>query len=476
MKVGSRERAGRARVLVVDDQPAMVDLIIADLEEVGFEARGCHDADAAVAALDESSFDVVVTDLRMPGRSGLELCRQLVQDHPATPVIVMTAFGSVAGAVEAMQAGAQDFVTKPFEIDRLKLAIDKAVSHERLRREARALRHAHAGDTAFEGIRGSAPAMRKLFDLVERVAATDAPVLVQGESGTGKELLARAIHRRSLRANAEFVAVNCSAIPHDMLESELFGHERGAFTGATSARLGLVRQAHRGTLLLDEIGDMPSDLQPKLLRVLQEGRVRPVGSDREHAVDVRVVSATHQDLEAAVREGRFRQDLFFRLAVIRARIPPLRERGDDVIELAEHFLETVCDRAGRAPMRLSPAAEAHLLAYRWPGNVRELRNWIEHATVVCSGEVVEVGCFPEPLELAPGGGASGQPRVELDDGEAAVSGSSESLESLADVEHRHVIRVLEAVGGNKSRAARILGIDRKTLLARLSRYARKHDD
>lgn len=468
----------RASVLVVDDQSAMVDLIIADLEEIGFSAQGCHDAGQALSALEAREFDVVLTDLRMPGRSGLDLCRQLVQEHPDTPVIVMTAFGTVAGAVEAMQAGAQDFVTKPFEIERLKLAIDKAVSHERLRREARALRYERSGDSTFEGIHGAAPAMRKLFDLVERVAVTDAPVLIQGESGTGKELLAQAIHHRSLRAHASFVAVNCSAIPHDMLESELFGHERGAFTGATTSRVGLVRQAHRGTLLLDEIGDMPLDLQPKILRVLQEGRVRPVGSDHEHVVDVRVVSATHQDLEAAVRSGRFRQDLYFRLAVIRAKIPPLRERGEDIIDLAHHFLDEISDRVGRTPpLRLNEDAEAHLLRYGWPGNVRELRNWIEHAAVVCPGPEVYVDSFPQPLDfgLQPDRLESGTGELR----EAPISPVSEAdssaLESLAEIEHRHVTRVLEAVGGNKSRAAKILGIDRKTLLARLARYAKRKD-
>jgi len=470
----------RASILVVDDQPAMVDLIIADLEEIGFSARGCHDAEQALSALEEHEFDVVVTDLRMPGRSGLDLCRQLVQEHPATPVIVMTAFGTVAGAVEAMQAGAQDFVTKPFEIARLKLAIDKAVSHERLRREASSLRYEQSGESTFEGIHGAAPAMRKLFDLVERVAVTDAPVLIQGESGTGKELLARAIHHRSLRAHASFVAVNCSAIPHDMLESELFGHERGAFTGATAARVGLVRQAHRGTLLLDEIGDMPLDLQPKILRVLQEGRVRPVGSDREHAVDVRVVSATHQDLEDAVRSGRFRQDLYFRLAVIRAKIPPLRERGGDILDLAHHFLDEVSDRVGRpSPLRLGERAEARLTSYSWPGNVRELRNWIEHAVVVCTDQEVTVDCFPQPLELGRSDSEHGIRVRELGHAPHGSHGGeisgSDSLESLAEIEHRHVTRVLEAVGGNKSRAAKILGIDRKTLLARLARYAKRQD-
>ena len=316
----------------------------------------------------------------------------------------------------------------------------------------------------FEGMVGLSPAMQRVFELIERLAPTDAPILLTGESGTGKEQIARALHRRSLRAEGPFVALNCAALPVHLLESELFGHEKGAFTGASERRLGLLRQAHHGTLFLDEIGDMAIDLQPKLLRVLQEGRVRPLGSDSEHVVDVRVISASNRDLHAAIRGQHFRSDLFFRLAVMRIDVPPLRERGSDVLLLAEHFVELFADRRGLAVTpQIYPGAEIALRGYNWPGNVRELRNWMEHAVALCDDGRISVAHLPRPLERSTESTPASSAFVEQ---EPAVP---EEFEPLANVERRYIQRVLDAVHGNKTRAAKILGIDRKTLLARLHR-------
>jgi two-component system response regulator AtoC len=466
----------RGRILVVDDEPTMSELLVQDLEELGYEASKAGSADDALAQVSERHFDVVVTDLRMPGRSGTDLCRELIQSSPEVPVIVMTAFGSMEAAVEAMRAGAYDFITKPFERSTLQLIVDRALTHRRMRAELRRLRD-DAGPGEFEGMHGLSPAMQRIYELIERLAPTDAPILLRGESGTGKELVARALHHRSLRADGPFVAINCSALPEHLLESELFGHEKGAFTGAGGKRLGLLRQAHRGTLFLDEIGDMALDLQPKLLRVLQEGRVRPIGGDREHVVDIRVISASHHDLEAAVREQRFRADLFFRLAVMRIELPPLRDRGEDVLILAEHFIELFAERRGLArPPELSAKAEAALRDYSWPGNVRELRNWMEHAVALCNGMIIHAEDLPRPLELepAPASASDQEPEGSTVSEPQPEPEPEPELEPLAEIEHRHIVRVLEAVGGNKTRAAKILGIDRKTLLARLQRYDRDH--
>ena len=455
----------RGRIVVVDDKPALAELVVADLDEAGYSASAAHSADEALATVAAEPVDVVVTDLRMPGRSGIDLCRELILRFPEVPVIVMTAFGSLDAAVEAMRAGAYDFITKPFEFATLQLALDRALGHRRMRAELRRLRD-DTGAQTFEGMVGSSPAMQRVFELVERLAPTDAPILLSGESGTGKEQLARALHHRSLRADGPFVALNCAALPTQLLESELFGHERGAFTGANERRLGLLRQAHRGTLFLDEIGDMAVELQPKLLRALQEGRVRPIGSDSEHAVDVRVLSASNRDLDAAIRTQKFRSDLFFRLAVMRIDVPPLRERGDDVLLLAEHFIEQFADRRGLASApELDPGAEMALRGYGWPGNVRELRNWMEHAVALCDDGRISVAHLPRPID-----------RLEADEGKGRIHEAElapavpEEFEPLAEIEYRYIVKVLDAVEGNKTRAAKILGIDRKTLLARLQRH------
>ncbi|MEZ4453206.1 MAG: sigma-54 dependent transcriptional regulator [Nannocystaceae bacterium] len=448
-------------ILVVDDDRAMCDLLATELRRAGYGSLIASSTADALALLREQRVDVVVTDLRMPGRSGAELCREIVQEWPTIPVIVMTGFGSMEAAIEAIRAGAYDFLTKPFPFEKLKVALDRALQHAAMHAELRRLRKQTRTTPGLDVITGASPAMERVFDLVERIAPADASVLLTGESGTGKEMVARAIHHLSRRSQGPFVALNCAAIPEPLFENELFGHVRGAFTGAERDRVGLLRQAHGGTLFLDEVGEMPASAQPKLLRVLQEGRVRPVGSDTESRIDVRLVVATNRDLAGDVASGKFRADLYYRLAVITIQLPPLRERGDDVLLLAEHFLDTLADDAGKPRPEIGDDAAARLLGYSWPGNVRELRNWMEYGLAMVDGNVLHAAHLPQTAAaldtLAP---PSRGPRAP----------SSAELEPLDAVERRHILKVLAAVDGNKSQAAKILGIDRKTLLSRLHRY------
>ncbi|HVY62888.1 MAG TPA: sigma-54 dependent transcriptional regulator, partial [Planctomycetota bacterium] len=369
-----------------------------------------------------------------------------------------TAFGTLETAIEAIRAGAYDFVTKPFEVDALALALDRAVQHRALKEEVKRLRRAVQETRQFEEIIGSGPAMQALFDLLDRAADADAAVLVTGETGTGKELVARALHRRSRRRAGPFVAVNCAALPEALLESELFGHARGAFTDAKAAREGLFVKANKGTLFLDEIGDMPLGLQPKLLRALQERKVRPVGSDTEVPFEARLVSATHADLETAVAEGRFREDLFFRVNVIHVEVPPLRARGGDVLVLAQRFLEHFATRAEKKVTGISGPAAEKLLAYSWPGNVRELQNCIERAVALTRFEQVMIEDLPEKVR-------------EHRPSHVVTAGDDPSeILPMEEVERRYILRVLDAAGGNKTLAARLLGFDRMTLYRKLERY------
>ncbi|MEZ4382922.1 MAG: sigma-54 dependent transcriptional regulator [Nannocystaceae bacterium] len=460
-----------AKVLVVDDERAMTDLLALELRRAGYTAKTARSSDEALALLEREAIDVVVTDLRMPGGSGTDLCQTIVQLRPTLPVIVMTGFGSMEAAIAAIRAGAYDFMTKPFPFEKLQVAIERALEHAALRSELHRLRRAGRETPGLDDLIGASPAMERVFALIERIAATEASVLLTGESGTGKELAARALHRLSRRSDGPYVTLNCAAIPENLFESELFGHVRGAYSGADRDRVGLLRKAHGGTLFLDEIGELPGALQPKLLRVLQEGRVRPVGSDTETAIDVRMVVATNRDLAQEVAAGRFRPDLFYRLAVITIPLPPLRERGDDIVLLAEHFVEELSDAAGRPRPELSDAAIASLLANPWPGNVRELHNWIEYAVAMTDGAVIE----PDHLPAAPA--LADRPGPARAAGLAAAAATTEPaddpescFETLEAVERAHILRVLKAVDNNKSRAARILGIDRKTLLSRLHRY------
>jgi two-component system response regulator HydG len=389
--------------------------------------------------------------------SGIELCRRIVANRPDIPVLVLTAFGSMETAVAAIRAGAYDHITKPVELAALGMAIDRAAAHRRLGEEVRRLRSEAEGRVRIPELVGQSTAMREILDLVERVASAEATLLITGESGTGKEVVARAIHRLSRRKDRPFVALNCAAVPESLLESELFGHARGAFTDAKTAHAGLFEQADGGTILLDEIGDMPLSLQPKLLRVLEERAVRPIGGRDEKPVDVRVIAATNRDLESAIEEGRFREDLFYRINVVHLALPPLRARAGDILLLAQHFLADLGQRDGCPVRGISRGAAERLLAYSWPGNIRELRNCVERAVALARFDQIAEDDLPSRIrDFAPS---------QL----VIASEDPAELVSLEEVERRYVGRVIEVVRGNKSAAARILGVDRKRLYRMLAR-------
>jgi two-component system response regulator HydG len=452
------------RILVVDDEQPMCEAIAAGLAPRGFEVRWETSAEKALAGLDAAEIDVVLTDLNMRGMDGLALCERVVASRPDLPVVVITAFGSLETAVGAIRAGAYDFITKPVKMDALAVALARAVQHRVLREEVKRLRGLVGDALRFEEMIGESPAMGEVRRLLERVVDSDASVLVTGESGTGKEIVAKTLHRNGRRRDRPFVAINCAAMPEQLLESELFGHARGAFTDARAARTGLFVQAHGGTLLLDEIGDLPLALQPKLLRALQERTVRPIGGNDEVPFDVRVVATTNRDLETAVEEQRFREDLFFRLNVIHVEMPPLRARGGDVLLLAQHFLVHFAAKAGKQVTGLSPEAAERLVAYAWPGNVRELQNCLERAVALTRYEQLTVDDLPEKIR------AYRRSHVLI-----AADDPSE-LVPLEEAERRYILRVMEAVGGNKTLAARRLGIGRKTLYRKLAQWGVAADE
>jgi two-component system response regulator AtoC len=453
----------RGRVLIVDDDRSLCEFLAQSLRRRGFEAMWRTSAAEALAVLEAEEIDVVVTDLNMQRMGGIELCERIVVNRPNVPVVVVTAFGSLETAVAAIRAGAYDFITKPFEIETIELTLSRAVQQRALREEVKRLRALVAGRGS-EALLGDSPPMRAVCDLLERLADSDATVLITGATGTGKEVVARALHDRSRRRDRSFVAVNCAAMPEALLESELFGHVKGAFTDARAERQGLVLQANGGTLLLDEIGDLPLRLQPKLLRCLQERRVRPVGGDAEVPFDVRIVAASNRDLEAAVRDGQFREDLFFRINVVHLELPPLRARGNDILLLAQHFIEGYAARSGKHVAGLSSPAAERLLAYDWPGNVRELQNCIERAVALTAMERIVVDDLPEKIRSY-----RSAPLVLASDNPA-------DLVPMEEIERRYVLRVLDAVGGNRTAAADVLGFDRKTLYRKLVRYGAVRGD
>jgi len=446
-------------ILLVDDDQDLCLLLASRLSQHGFRATWKTSSLEALAALEATPVDLVVTDVSMAAMNGFELCERIVANHPDLPVMLLTAFGTLQAATTAIRVGACDFLTKPPDIEEFVGALDRAVRSRRLRGEVKRLRLMGSNLPRVGEILTGSPAIQALCEVLDRVAESDASVLITGESGTGKELVARALHRGGRRAAEAFVAVDCAAVPHALLESELFGHVQGAFTDARRARTGLFKQADGGTLFLDEVGELPLALQPKLLRALQERRVRPVGSDQEIPCDVRLVAATNRDLEAAVQEGRFRDDLYFRINVVHLDIPPLRARGHDVLLLAQHFLDRCAAQAGKRVVGVSPQVAGYLLAYAWPGNVRELQNCIEHAVVFARYEDIVVDDLPERVRRSPG--------------TRALPGGNHlsPLVALEEVERLHVLRVLDAARGNRTLAAQMLEIDRKTLLRKLKRYA-----
>ena len=389
---------------------------------------------------------------------GLELCSRIVGTRPDVPVIVVTGNGSMDVAISAMRAGAYDFLTKPIDVKMLAINVARAVRHHALQLEVSQLREASLERSAIDELVGASPAMKRMSDLVARVGGSDISVLIEGETGTGKELVARALHGAGARRNGPFVALNCGAIPATLLESELFGHVRGAFTGANTSRVGLLEKASGGTLLLDEIGDMPLEMQTKLLRAIQERTVRPVGSSEETSFDARIVAATHRDLEAEVASKRFREDLYYRINVVKIEVPPLRARDGDILRLASHFLTKFAAKAQRGDMQLSPHVAAALLSYDWPGNVRELENCMERAVALARLSHVSMEDLPEKMvarRATPFAVAAGKP---------------DEILTLEEVDRRYIARAIALLDGNKSRAADMLGVDRRTLYRRLEKY------
>jgi two-component system response regulator HydG len=445
----------KTEVLVVDDERDTCELLELALARQGMQVTTCTTAADALEKIASRDFDVVLTDLSMPETSGLEVCERVIAMRPDVPVVLITGHATLETAMGAIRAGAYDFVTKPIESKTLGVVVSRAVQHRRLREQIKQLRAARDANQSI--IVGGSPAMRKVADLIERVSDSDASVLIHGETGTGKELVARAVHNKSKRREGPFVAINCAAVPHSLLESELFGHTRGAFTDARQARPGLFVKATNGTLFLDEIGEMPMGMQAKLLRALQERTVRPVGGDAEIPFDARLVAATNRDLETEVDEKRFREDLFYRINVVRINVPPLRQRGSDVLVLAQHFIERYAAAGRSRVVGMSSGAADKLLSYPWPGNVRELQNCIERAVALARYDQIGVDDLPEKIRDF----KSSRVIVETED-------PSELL-PMDEVERRYILRVLEAVGGNKTMAAQVLGFDRRTLYRKLER-------
>ncbi len=445
--------ARRARILVVDDDRELIDVISDGLTDAGFEVVGLTDGRDAGAALHKDHFDALVTDLRMPGIDGMQLLGLSRRAAPERPVIVMTAFSAVDSAIESIRQGAYHYLTKPFAVDELALFLGRALDEARLRQETRTLRRALRDGSSLDTIVGKSGGMREVCALVSRVADADTPVLILGETGTGKGLVARALHSEGRRASGPFVTVNCAALPEHLLESELFGHVRGAFTGAMSNRRGLIEEADGGTLFLDEIGDMAIGLQAKLLHAVEQGAVRAVGANKEVAVDVRIVAATHRDLAARVATREFREDLLFRLNVVSLEIPPLRHRRDDIPRLIEHFLGRAKQKHPRsAVVRFLPDAMARLCDYGWPGNVRELENSVERVVLLAQGPEISAADLPSAI-------ATAKPR------ELEFSGP---VLPLSEVSRRYAAWAFEQLEGRRMLTAEKLGVDRKTLVKLLT--------
>ena len=462
-----------AHILLVEDDDSLAGLLQEELTDASFQVERVASAEAAVDRLQQpdAHFDVIVSDLRLPGASGLQLLTH-VRERPSSPAfLVITAFGSIAQAVEALKLGADDFLTKPLDLEHFRLAVQRILQNRQLREEVRRARELMAGDH-FHDIYGRSACMQELFQQIRQVSLGAGPVLIGGESGVGKELVARAIHDESDRAAGPFQAINCAGIPTELLESEFFGHAAGAFTGAKQARKGLFAEAHGGTLLLDEIGEMPMALQAKLLRVLEEGEIRPVGSNHEVSVDVRILAATNRDLLAEVEAGRFREDLYYRLETFILRIPPLRERGEDLDLLVARLLNQFCLQMNRDVRGVSESALERLRAYPFPGNVRELRNVMERAVAFCQGRTLEIRDLPSKIRdwRAPhASSASGDIQGPETLGDAIPVSTQDNgiLLPLVDIENRYIAYVLKQVDGNKRRAAALLGIGRRTLYRRL---------
>ncbi|MBZ5702826.1 MAG: sigma-54 dependent transcriptional regulator [Acidobacteriia bacterium] len=450
-------RAAPMTVLVVDDEQSTRELCAAVGGECGMKVQAVGSAEEALELLEQFPVDILLTDLKLPKTSGLDLLKRVRGLYPHTAVLVLTQYGSIESAVEATRLGAVDYVTKPFHVEELKARLERVTRDVELDQENRLLREQLRTRPGFGGLIGMSAKMQRVFKMIERVSQHEYPVLILGESGTGKELVARSIHFSGPRQDKPFVPVDCSSLVPTLIESELFGYVKGAFTGAFNSKQGLLETANTGTLFFDEIGDMPVDMQAKLLRALQEREVKPVGSTERRAINVRVIAATNRDLEQAIHNGQFRQDLYFRLNVVQMKLPPLRERKSDIPLLVASFLEKFCDPQ-QAPRTISNDAMQRLMAYDWPGNVRELENAIERAVALGSGPIVHVADLPSNLIYPTGDRAP----------------EREELLPLEELERRAILRTLRQTGGDKLATARLLGIGKTTLYRKLKQYHMEH--
>jgi DNA-binding NtrC family response regulator len=451
------------RVLVVDDEENLRRVTQLKLQQAGYEATTASDGAQALDLLARHPQDLIITDLKMPGMSGMDLLRRAKEDYPEVIVIVVTAFGTIESAVEAMRLGAHDYIIKPVNADALKLVVSRALEHHRLREEVKNLRSMVDSKYGFENIVGKSKALLATLDNASRAAQSDATVLIRGETGTGKELLAKAIHFNSSRRDRPFIVINCGAIPKELLESELFGHTKGSFTGALANKKGKIEMADQGSLFLDEIGEMPLDLQVKMLRLIQEREIERIGAPNATKVNVRIIAATHRNLEAMVEDGTFREDLYYRLAVIPLILPPLRERPDDIAELVAIFFKKFKERQNRVDLKVPPSLLPYFSIHRWPGNVRELENVVERLVVLAPGNEVSVEDLPDFLRRE-------RPPLEAIHLELPPEGIS-----LEAVERELVVRALQKCNWNQTKAAAYLDISRKVLIYRMEKFALKQE-
>jgi DNA-binding NtrC family response regulator len=441
------------KVLVVDDDLEMCGMLFDVLKEEGFSVITTGDSLEAAKILKKEEFDVIVTDLKMKGLKGLDLLEEANKVAPMTPVIIITAFGTIESAIKAIKMGAYDYITKPFQMDEIVLTVKKALENRLLKKEVIRLRKEVESRYDFHHLIGKSPSMQKIYDLIERISDTSSNVLITGESGTGKELVAKAIHYNGVRKEGRFIALNCAAIPETLLESELFGYKKGAFTDAKSDKKGLIFEANEGTLFLDEITEMPLTLQAKLLRVIEEREVRPLGETNSYPFDVRIISTSNRDIGSSIQQGRFREDLYYRLKVIDIEMPPLRERREDIPILVQHFIHKFSKELKKGVSGVSEEALKILLNYSWPGNVRELENIIQRAITLSQHEVI----LPEDLP----------PSMLQETDKNVLEKAVQEKYTIDQLEKEYIRRILVEVGGNKSKAAEILGLDRKTLYRKL---------
>ena len=445
-------------ILVIEDDQDMCDMLALGLGKRGFSVTTHVLGNEGLAAVDTELTDVVLSDINLPDINGLDICKQIVANQPDIPVIVMTAFGNMETAISAIRSGAYDFVIKPLDMDILALSLERAVRYRKLQATVKKLSEEIKRPLRFDRLMGKSPVMEKLFSQLSRIAESEASLLITGESGSGKELTAQAVHQYSHRKENRLITINCAAMPSQLLESELFGHKKGAFTDAKNDRKGLFLEASGGTLFLDEVGEIPLDLQPKLLRALEERCVRPVGGTTERTFDVRIIAATNRDLESAVEDGLFREDLFYRLNVIKVEMPPLRSRGADIVMLANMFVEQFSRSQKKGVTGISDTTVEKLLDYTWPGNVRELRNAIEHAVTLTHFDKIVPEDLPEKI------------RIFKNDYILLGAEDPRELISMEEMERRYIMHVLKTTDGNRTLTARILQVDRKTLYRKLQRY------